>query len=189
MIRTMKTTYIIGGLLLLLTGCRYSPTHREETEVIVEEIDTVSLAEPVDKYVGQPFLDMTLQTPDGTPGRLSDYAGKGKYTVVDFWASWCGPCRAAMPELIAIYNEYKDKGVDVVGISLDVDQAQWKEAIENLQIPWAQLSDLKGWEAAATTVYEVNAIPHLMLIAPDGTVIAKGLNDYTLRKKLEEIFD
>ena len=137
--------------------------------------------------VGKTFADMNLRLPDGTPGKLSDYAGKGKFTIVDFWASWCGPCRAALPGLISIYNEYKSKGVDVVGISLDVDSAEWVNSIAKFQIPWTQLSDLKGWDAEATKVYGINSIPHIMLINPDGTIAAREMNEDELRGKLQEL--
>ena len=138
--------------------------------------------------IGNKFPDMQMKNPQGEEVRLSDFAGKGKYIVIDFWASWCGPCRRAMPELISIYNEYKDKGVDVVGVSFDNDEQAWKSSIESLGLPWHQMSDLKGWESIATSIYGVNSIPHLMLLDPEGIIIAKKLNDNTLRQKLQEIF-
>ena len=120
--------------------------------------------------------------------RFDEIISNSRPTVVDFYATWCGPCRRAMPELINIYEEYKDKGVDVVGVSFDNDEQAWKSSIESLGLPWHQMSDLKGWESIAASIYGVNSIPHLMLLDPNGIIIAKNLNDNTLKQRLQEIF-
>lgn len=107
--------------------------------------------------------------------------------MIDFWASWCGPCRAEMPNVIKAYNEYKDKGFGVVGISLDNDAAAWKSAIKSLGIPWAQMSDLKGWQSAGAALYNVRAIPATVLIDQSGKIIAKDLRGDDLEAKLKEL--
>ncbi len=139
--------------------------------------------------VGKHFVDFEMQNTAGDAVRLSDYAGRGNYLVVDFWASWCGPCRRAMPELKRIYAEYKERGVEVLGVSFDNNAEAWKAGLEELALPWAQMSDLKGWQSVATEIYGVNSIPHLMLIDPEGIIVAKNLDDDKLLSHLQEIFE
>lgn len=124
---------------------------------------------------GKQFTDFTMQSPDGKTVSLSDYAGKGKYILVDFWASWCGPCRAAMPSYIEFYNKNKDKNFDIVGVSFDNKDDAWKKAIESLSIPWHHMSDLKGWNCQAGQIYNIRAIPNTLLIDPQGKIVGKGL--------------
>ncbi len=139
--------------------------------------------------IGQSFSDITLSAPDGKPMSLSDYAGKGKYLLVDFWASWCMPCRRANPQVVALYNQYKDKGFEIVGISLDRDKNEWIKAIENDQLVWPQMSDLKFWESEAAKLYSVSSIPYTILLDKDGNIIAKGLYADGLKEKLAELMD
>ncbi len=136
--------------------------------------------------VGKPFVDLTMRNLDGNEAHLADFVGNGKYLVVDFWASWCRPCRQSMPELKEIYKRYAGK-IEIVGVSFDSNEAAWKKCVADLELPWNHISDLKGWQSAASEVYGVDAIPHLMLIAPDGTIVAKKLNDESLAEKLEEL--
>lgn len=136
---------------------------------------------------GVAFTDLELAAPDGKTHKLSEYVGKGKYVLIDFWASWCGPCRREMPNVKALYEKYKDKGFDIVGLSLDNDKAAWTASIEKLGLPWHHLSDLKGWQSLAATTYGVNSIPATLLIGPDGKVVAGGLGTEEIDQKLSEL--
>ena len=141
------------------------------------------------KYPGAQVTELVMQDPEGKEVHLTDWVGKGKYVLVDFWASWCGPCRAEMPNVKALYEKYKDKGFEIVGVSFDQTKAAWMKGITDLQLPWPQMSDLKGWGCAAAKEYSIHSIPATILFSPDGKVIANGLRGETLRDKLAEIFD
>ena len=117
---------------------------------------------------------------------MSDYAGKGKVVLVDFWASWCGPCRREMPNLVEAYAKYKGKNFEIVGVSLDQNADSWKEAIKTLKMTWPQMSDLKYWNSEGAQLYAVNSIPHTMLIDGEGTIIARGLHGEELQTKIAE---
>ena len=137
--------------------------------------------------VGTKFIDFEMKTPEGKAVKLSDYAGKGKVVLVDFWASWCGPCRREMPNLVEAYAKYKGKKFEIVGVSLDQDAEAWKESIKSLKMTWPQMSDLKLWQNEGAQLYAVNSIPHTVLIDGEGTIIARGLHGDGLAEKLAEI--
>ncbi len=137
--------------------------------------------------VGKHYTDIALKSPEGKLVKVSDFVGKNKLVLIDFWASWCGPCRAEMPNVVKAYSEYKDKGFAIVGVSLDQDAAAWKKAIKDLGITWAQMSDLKGWKNAGAALYNVRGIPATVLIDQTGTIIAKDLRGEELEAKLKEV--
>jgi len=141
-----------------------------------------------DAYVGQQFTDFEMIDTLGNAHKLSEYVGQGRWAFVDFWASWCGPCRREMPNVVAAYEKFHEKGLDIVGVSLDEQRTPWVEAIEKLKMPWVHLSDLKGWESLVTKVYKINAIPDNLLINPQGKIVARELYEEELRAKLKEIF-
>lgn len=136
---------------------------------------------------GKKFLDFEMADVNGKMHKLSEYVGNGKVVLIDFWASWCPPCRKEMPHLVELYKEYKDKGFEIVGVSLDSTTEDWKSGIKNLGITWPQLSDLKKWDNEGSDLYGVSSIPETILVSTDGTVIAKKLSTKDLKKKLEEL--
>jgi len=138
--------------------------------------------------IGATAPDFEQSTPDGKPVKLSDF--KGKYVLLDFWASWCSPCRAENPNVVKAYNQYNEKGFTVLGVSLDNEKAKeaWIKAIEKDGLKWTNVSDLKGWQNAVAELYSVQAVPQNFLIDPQGKIIAKNLRGEELEAKLKEIF-
>ena len=149
---------------------------------IVKQIETLEKT-----AVGQKFIDFSMPDPEGKTVKLSDIISKNKYTLIDFWASWCGPCRAEMPNVIAAYNEYNKKGFAIVGVSLDNDEAKWKNAIKEMKMPWAHMSDLKGWQCEGAALYGVNSIPATVLVDQEGTIIERNLRGEAIKEKLAEL--
>jgi len=134
--------------------------------------------------VGQPFIDFTLQTKEGENVTLSERIAQNKLTLVDFWASWCGPCRKENPVVKAAYEQFHELGFDVIGVSVDQNEADWLEAVEEDQLPWTQVRDA---ENKASEAYLIYYIPSNFLFDQNGTMVAKGLRGEDLAAKLAEI--
>jgi peroxiredoxin len=135
--------------------------------------------------VGQSAPAISQTTPEGKTVSLADY--RGKYVLVDFWASWCKPCRAENPALTKVYNEYKSRNFDILGVSLDGENGKWLKAIEDDHLPWTQVSDLKGVQNTAAQRYAVNAIPQNFLVGPDGKIVAVNLHGQELGATLAKL--
>ena len=161
------------------------PVEFQSNERIAKLLERITILEKT--AVGQKFTDFTLPDTEGNPMKLSDIIAKNKYTLIDFWASWCGPCRAEMPNVVAAYKEYNKKGFGIVGVSLDSDAEAWKKAIESMGMTWDHMSDVKGWQCEGAALYGVNSIPATVLVAQDGTIIARNLRGEAIKEKLAEL--
>ena len=136
--------------------------------------------------VGQPAVDFALNDPSGNPVAISSF--RGKYLLIDFWASWCRPCRIENPNVVKLYNDFNHKGFEIIGVSFDRDRDQWLAAIKDDQLTWTHVSDLQYWDSAAGKLYAINSIPATILLDREGTIVAKNLRGDALRKKLEELY-
>ena len=161
------------------------PAEYKSNERIARLISNIEVAKKT--AVGQKYIDFAMNDPKGKEVKLSDFIGKNKYTLVDFWASWCGPCKKEMPNVVAAYKEYNKKGFGIVGVSLDNDGDKWKEAIKTWGMTWPQMSDLKGWNCEGAAIYGVRSIPATVLIYQEGNIIARNLRGEAIKEKLSEL--
>ena len=135
---------------------------------------------------GSTISDFSQTAPDGSELSIMSEVSKNKVTIIDFWASWCGPCRQEIPFMIKLYDQYKDKGLGIVGISLDQEQGAWLSSITTLGITWPQMSDLKGWENAVAKQFNVTSIPHTIIVDQNGKILRRGLRGEQLEAFVAE---
>ncbi|MET6999914.1 peroxiredoxin family protein [Chitinophaga defluvii] len=156
---------------------------------VQEKKASMAKAEAIAKKtaIGAPAMEFTQNDVNGKPIKLSDY--KGKYVLVDFWASWCGPCRAENPNVLENYEKYHDKGFEILGVSLDDKKENWVKAIKDDGLTWQHVSDLKGWKNEVAKQYNIRAVPSNFLLDKEGKIIAVNLRAEDLGKKLAEIYD
>ena len=137
--------------------------------------------------IGGQAPDFSQSSPEGEEVKLSDF--RGKILLVDFWASWCGPCRRENPHVVELYKKYKEQGFEILGVSLDNKKDRWTNAITSDKLEWQHVSDLKGWKNEVAKLYSVTSIPHTILLDQEGKIIARNLRGASLERKLEELFD
>lgn len=131
-------------------------------------------------------IDFAMSDINGNIVSVKEEFAKHPVTIIDFWASWCGPCRQEMPNLVNIYNKYKNHGLGVIGVSLDEDESQWKNAVEEMNMSWLQLSDLQGWDNSAVQMYGIQGIPFTIIVDKSGNVINAGLRGEDLERFINE---
>ena len=137
-------------------------------------------------YEGMPAPEFSLLTADGK-SKLGPSDFRGKVLVIDFWASWCGPCRAENPNVKKVYEKYKSKGLEIIGVSLDVKVDAWRKAIETDGLPWLHMSDLKGWNSIVTDVYQIHGIPMLFVLDENNRIVGEGLRGEELEKCVQKV--
>ena len=182
---TMRKGFLmLAACLLLATGCRQKTQVVEKIQVVDSEtgapVDVASATEP-----GNTFVDIGLPGPQGQTVWVGDYVGQNKLVLIDFWASWCGPCMREMPNVVKAYERFHDKGLEIVGVSLDKDKASWLAAIEQTGQKWPQMSDLKGWDCQGAQFYNIQSIPANVLIDDHGKIVARDLRGDALLKEIE----
>lgn len=177
---------------------RYNLNEEQQNQIIAQADSTFKAVPGINQMidhlnvlktvaVGNKFVDFEMADPKGQMHKLSEYVGNGKNVVlIDFWASWCPPCRKETPHLVELYKQYKNKGFEIIGISLDSKADAWEKGVKDLNITWPQLSDLKGWQNAGAALYGVNSIPHTLLVDKDGTIIAKNIHGEEIDAQLQE---
>lgn len=135
------------------------------------------------------YREIVLASPVGKEIKLSEVVGDNKYTLLDFWASWCPPCMREIPYLTKAYADYKDKGFEIYGVSYDKDAMAWTGAIKRNKMDWVHVSALSGWDCPTKELYGVQSIPHNLLIDSKGNIVARDLRGAALEKKLAELLD
>jgi peroxiredoxin len=186
----------MGKFVLRTSISRFTPEQQEELLALADdefraEPNIAQLIRRLESArnvaIGKRFIDFTMQDPEGNSVSLSDFAGQGNYVLLSFWATWCAPCIAIIPHLREVYAQYKDRGFNIVGVSLDRDHQAWISGLERWDIPWTQMSDMKAWESPVVALYAFTGIPHSLLLDREGTIIARNLRGEALDKKLAEL--
>ncbi|HSZ25939.1 MAG TPA: TlpA disulfide reductase family protein [Cytophagaceae bacterium] len=177
-------------LLLICNGCEVACKDSKQTKVTTTA-SAIAVTEVTDQNTliglktGQQAPDISLPDPEGNTKTLSSL--RGKYVLLDFWASWCGPCRFENPNVVRLYQKYKDKDFDVLSVSLDSDKKSWLRAIEADGMEWNHVSDLKKWESSVIPLYNIESIPMTYLLDKNGLILAKNLRGNDLEQKLASL--
>ena len=177
----MKCTFFLASIFCLsslLVGCKSKPTKE-----IQPKSETVVAEDKVEDLVVPTF---TMTNIEGKKVSLNSELKKNKITIIDFWATWCGPCMHEVPNLVQIHHDYKDKGLGIVSISLDENEEDWKKTVKEEGMEWTHLSDLKGCDNFAARLYGVQSIPYIIVVDAEGKLLAQDLRGEDLRKFVAE---
>jgi len=183
----MRISILLCSIALLFINAKCSTSHNEETGSTTSTISDTTKASSIGLKVGQQAPDIILPDKEGKMIPLSSL--RGKYVLVDFWASWCGPCRFENPNVVRLYQKYSEQGFDVYSVALDADRTKWLNAIETDGMNWNHVSDLKKWESTVVPLYKIESIPMTFLLDKNGKIIAKDLRGEELKNKLASIFE
>ena len=178
--KTVRKGFLMfAAALMLLTGCKQkAPANEPVADTTVETTEPATETKTT-------YTDISLPGPQGQTVKVSDYVGKNKLVLIDFWASWCGPCMGEMPNVVKAYEMFHAKGLEIVGVSLDKNKASWLAAVEQTGQKWPQMSDLKGWECEGAALYGIQSIPANVLINEQGEIVARDLRGDALLKEVE----
>ena len=178
--KTVRKGFLMfAAALMLLTGCKQkAPANEPVADTTVETTEPATETKTT-------YTDISLPGPQGQTVKVSDYVGKNRLVMIDFWASWCGPCMGEMPYVVKAYEMFHDKGLEIVGVSLDKDKASWLAAIEQTGQKWPQMSDLKGWDCEGAALYGIQSIPANVLINEQGEIVARDLRGDALLEEIE----
>jgi len=183
----MKKIIFISLLSATLISC--GNKSKNENAVETPEQDTTQVAAATEEFSpeeGKHYLDITVPMMGGGELKLSEFIPENKLTIVDCWASWCPPCVAEMPNLVAIYKKYHEQGLEILGISFDKEEHAWTNKVSELGMTWPQGSELNGWENQMMEKYGVNSIPCTFIINQKGTILARGLRGEELEEFIKQ---
>ena len=163
--------WLVGIILALVLIAYVVVSKREKEEKNLQEV-----AQTEQQAATRPLLEpFTIPDSNGTPTEVMPLIASNRITIIDFWASWCAPCMREMPNLVAIYDNYHGQGLGIIGISLDSNADDWQQAVQQQHMTWPQFSELKGWESTVVSTFDVNAIPHTIVVNSQGEILATGL--------------
>ena len=183
--KKIKACALAAAVALALTAC--GSRGNAPTSANNGDGSATSAVQKADSTRDEPRIEFSMTDIDGKEVNVTDEFAKQKITVIDFWASWCGPCMQEMPNLVRIYGKYKDKGLGIVGVSLDEDKSQWTEAVSSMGMVWTQLSDLQGWNNSAAQKYGIQAIPFTVVVDSTGKVLDAGLRGEQLETEIAKL--